>query len=678
MLIAAQSVFSEGSTGDKSDEKSLADVIPIWSAAREVTFQNSDTLLLVPYWFKKDVVQSAHENVYLVFFEDDQGKTDFATVGFESTEDGPVDRSLDDLNGYMFVGRKDFSISHVAMVVNGVPTQVAYDKNRLVWDQLYNTKNPDEKTCEQNLSWFDPFQWLRDLFSRGNVSCPSPFSSRRNRRNTSRNWLGNFFDAIRDTNWTTSTENTGNFSTYQSFWTLFGSVSSSSGGVSAGSGGGLGGGLGGGGLNTNPSGNGEPLNLSNFYEELENAPVVQDIVNLLEDCLTGSEDQLSALHLIQNAYLECVDHFGNIGNPNYLVQQYLCTSVSVLDRLENNSMGSACASNALKARTIQLLFGDNYSRFVQLRDDPQTTTMIWDFLQDNDLEDSAEEYVTLFFELYDDDDDYKWERFEELWNLVEGDPDALIRNCPPEIEDWQSLASFVPSGSVLDRINNTSNYEWQSIQDAKARLVNLDYYSTNIEQMPNMNGQEMSAQELFDHFRININNFAPKFTPHSAFDMQLWNSRNPLTTIMEISMAVEPFTGLDLADGDVICSQYEPCCWIFTTLYNSATLGGNGFHPVSGNRKFGYRILDGQFVLYTQGADRATKWWHAINGGNNAYDAGDQLWSQMIEEFIDFVNKNGGYANTNIPSLPITFRPDWSAVKDMLTSSTRITSIPCN
>jgi hypothetical protein len=150
-LAEAKNAFSSGDLREKSNEKSLYDVVPLWDSAREIIFQGKDTILLVPYWFKENIVLSAHENVYLVFFEDDQGKTDFATVGFESTEDGPVDRSLDDLNGYMFVGRKDFSISHVAMVVNGVPTQVAYDKNRLVWDQLYNTKNPDEKTCEQNL-----------------------------------------------------------------------------------------------------------------------------------------------------------------------------------------------------------------------------------------------------------------------------------------------------------------------------------------------------------------------------------------------------------------------------------------------------------------------------------------------------------------------------------------------
>lgn len=453
-LAEAKNAFSSGHLREKSNEKSLYDVVPLWDSAREIIFQGKDTVLLVPYWFKEDIVQSSHENIYLSFFEGDQGVMDFGVIGFESTEEVLVDRSLDALDGFLFVGRKDFSVSHVAEVIDGTLIRVAYDEGKVVFDQSLTLGGAGAKSCEENLISFNPWDWLLNLFNGDRVRCPSPAGNRKP-RNSRSNWLSNFFDGIGSA----FGSNTGNTTTSQfnngmTFWEVFGRVYTTRGGITT-----ISNGPGGGGLNTNPSGGpGNPLNLSNFYENLEQAPVVQDLVNLLNECLTDSEDQQAALDLIQDEYLQCLDHFGEIGNPNLLVQQYLCTAAKVLEQLEFRDLSSSCAVNQLRARTIQLLLGDSFSRFVKLKDNPALTAMIWDFLQENQFDAKSKEYVSVFFSLHDENSNYKFERLEELFDLVENDPNALIADCPPQIGDWSDLASFVVTGLPLQRIQNSNGF----------------------------------------------------------------------------------------------------------------------------------------------------------------------------------------------------------------------------
>jgi hypothetical protein len=64
-------------------------------------------------------------------------------------------------------------------------------------------------------------------------------------------------------------------------------------------------------------------------------------------------------------------------------------------------------------------------------------------------------------------------------------------------------------------------------------------------------------------------------------DEALWNSSNPLSTIISISIALD--------DGNVVCSDFQSCCWVFTTLQAlwKPFTWKDGVHPVSGNRQFG-------------------------------------------------------------------------------------------
>lgn len=310
---------------------------------------------------------------------------------------------------------------------------------------------------------------------------------------------------------------------------------------------------------------------------------------------------------------------------------------------------------------------------------PEEVNSMDDFINEADDTPGALDYLDFTIKMIDQDERRIFDRFEELYNLVENDPDALVEDCAPSISDWSDLASFTVSGAPLQRIEDSDGYwDVQNIQDASGARVNLDYFSIHLEELPYINGSAATPQQLFDYFRININNFADKFSPFSPNDVAMWESNNPLTTVMEITMVTAPITNAAIADGDVICSQYDPCCWIFTTLHSPA-ITGSGYHPVSGNRKFGYTYEDGVFVLYTQGADRTTTWYHSLNESARAFSEADALWRNMQEKFIADIEDNGGWT---IPGNNRTgesiIRPDWQSIKESLISSTPITSVPCN
>lgn len=289
------------------------------------------------------------------------------------------------------------------------------------------------------------------------------------------------------------------------------------------------------------------------------------------------------------------------------------------------------------------------------------------FVKSKGCSQEAKDFADFAVSLLKDNPDYKWVRLKEVYDLIDDDPYALVKNCDPHYSNWSDLASFVPSGSVLQRIQN-SNGTWsvQDIQDASGARVNLDEFSVRVQTLPTVNGQQLTAKQLLDHVRKNINDFAPEFLPYDIpYDSVTWFSDNPLTAILKINVAATE-------SGDVITSQYEECCWVFTTLKGSIT--GSGVHPVSGNRQFGYRAVNGGFEFYTKGADRTTTWYHGIFDSGIAFAGADALWTGLQNNLVQYVTSNGGQAPS---TQTIINRPKWDDVKNMLKSDTPITFIPC-
>lgn len=222
-----------------------------------------------------------------------------------------------------------------------------------------------------------------------------------------------------------------------------------------------------------------------------------------------------------------------------------------------------------------------------------------------------------------------------------------------------------------------------------APSINLDYFTTTITQMPiNPNtGQPWSPDAFFQHLRKNINDFVDtnnsEFIP-IAGDEQLWLSNNPVPAAIHINIF-----GPD--NGSVICAQSEACCWIFSTVKAPLHPDFDCFHPVSGNRQFGYTLhSDGSMEIYTRGVDRffsptagpfsSSYALEELAGyllEKAAFTGADALWDSFQNGIKDYVSNpaRGGQAQINTP---VKNRPNaGEALKQLLKQGTPITHVPC-
>jgi len=131
------------------------------------------------------------------------------------------------------------------------------------------------------------------------------------------------------------------------------------------------------------------------------------------------------------------------------------------------------------------------------------------FLVDKGYSEDSQDYVETFLELKKEDSAYKWARFEELYELVEMNPDFLIQECG-DVTPWADLASFEIPQSCEDRLEDLgSGWENQDILDGNSPTVNLDRHSVTIQSLPDFNGDGVgTSQEFFDEIRENFPEYA--------------------------------------------------------------------------------------------------------------------------------------------------------------------------
>lgn len=277
---------------------------------------------------------------------------------------------------------------------------------------------------------------------------------------------------------------------------------------------------------------------------------------------------------------------------------------------------------------------------------------------------------------------------------LEENPFLLLDIDCNQIQNWQSLAQHTPPQSVKDKVKNLQeNHEallgdWniQYLKSAGGKVVNMDYFSVNISTLPNnpSTGQQFTSQQFLDYFRRNINNFVDgtNFSPYceiSAICQQetnLWNSNNPLGAIikLDISLYNGPGGNILANDGVVILAENTPNYWRFMTMeapYDSE-------HPVTGTRQFGIeQNSNGSHNIYVRGVDRFTSRIQEATVGlfTNPFLFADSLWESFQEKTNQFVNSNGGVSTINTP---ITNRPNWNIVKEVLEGSRPVSDLGCN
>lgn len=225
---------------------------------------------------------------------------------------------------------------------------------------------------------------------------------------------------------------------------------------------------------------------------------------------------------------------------------------------------------------------------------------------------------------------------------------------------WEDLISFRPPIPVQQIVRTEAPDGYvHRIEDAHGGLVNLDYYPVRITQLPSFNGQQLSATQLLNQVRLNLNSiiktrYSTFQTYESTFDGD-WNRQNAIRwTSTDPTGAV---IHIDLAGPDnasVVVGHADPSKWVFCTAF---TLG-DFHHPVSGNREFGIRQNDdGSYTAYTRGADRTTTYQDI----DFSFTVAHWLWESFQDGLVDFVNDNGGIATVE---RPVSTRLDWDFVRD--------------
>ncbi len=128
--------------------------------------------------------------------------------------------------------------------------------------------------------------------------------------------------------------------------------------------------------------------------------------------------------------------------------------------------------------------------------------------------------------------------------------------------------------------------------------VNLDYYPMVIDKLPTIAGRQLTAEQLLDLIRKNINLFVDtdyaSFAPFKPADARKWNGNDATgaNILIDIKIVDTVVSATDLAM--VVASRHTENEWVFSTVR-----GGSGWmaindrdrpgaHPVSGNRAFGF------------------------------------------------------------------------------------------
>lgn len=124
--------------------------------------------------------------------------------------------------------------------------------------------------------------------------------------------------------------------------------------------------------------------------------------------------------------------------------------------------------------------------------------------------------------------------------------------------------------------------------------------------------------------------------------------------------------------GSVIVSKFEPTVFNVSTLFTPK----NFEHPLSGTRQWGVENPASDpntTMFYTQGVDRIRSLGTVfINWITNVgWDAADNLWKDMQDHMVYFINTNGGSATLYNPR-SINAQPNWSEFSEVVSGKITI------
>jgi hypothetical protein len=266
-----------------------------------------------------------------------------------------------------------------------------------------------------------------------------------------------------------------------------------------------------------------------------------------------------------------------------------------------------------------------------------------------------------------------------LTQLIGIDQTGLIP-CDDLKNQLRNLVKFKPSQTVINTLNNLptaskniimpEDWNIHDLAEARGTVVNLDYFSTFIEQLP----PGFTPESMTEHLRQNLNRLTPStnFIPHPSLPRSSFNAEKWASGQLGAVILIE----INPDKGSVILSYKTDRSWRFSTIYDPFKAYN---HPVSGTREFGIRNSGNGFEFYTSGADRLTL---SIDQLANelsklnpnladgiAFSEADKLWNDFMNNVAEEINRLGGKASKGAS---IGHRPNWKDVKSSLDKGTSI------
>lgn len=331
------------------------------------------------------------------------------------------------------------------------------------------------------------------------------------------------------------------------------------------------------------------------------------------------------------------------------------------------------------------------------------------FLDDHPGDSNASGSLKVFLELKAGDNEYKVDRFTELFEILEDDPYALIEDCIEQnpninISDYEGLFNLQLPENCTDRLDDLGDgFLQQDLDDAHSPSINMDHYSVEITTNPDFDGDGNpdSIEGLFQAVRENFldlasgskNGFSSNCTFGGSNDIwwefedypdlnpsssNQWLSDDPTSTIFFIDAGAQgPIANAVADQGAVIVSDITGCCWVFSTIETPESES----QPFSGNRQFGLRTNEnGNLEFFTRAVDRAKLPPFMKLLLNDAcsyedyFDIGDATWTNLITEIESFVENNNGSASVYRTDY---IRPNYNNIKEQLKSNNPV-QIDCN
>ena len=316
-----------------------------------------------------------------------------------------------------------------------------------------------------------------------------------------------------------------------------------------------------------------------------------------------------------------------------------------------------------------------------------------------------------FGEILEEIPNARFDKFEELKDLLAVNPWTLIQDCAEQngldTSNYFELYDQTIPQECSDRLFDLGvEYHHQSITDGNVPLANIDYYSVEVTSMPDFNndGSPDSEAEMYQAFRNNFIDLASgevedfqlscnlPFNPTNTADMS-WEfipltdqdgidfvSNNPITSILTIEAFASGLGFLAADDGAVMVSGFTDNDWTISTI----STANNGTQPFSGNRQWGWLMnQNGNFEFFTRAIDVAniSILLNIFSPADTEcqqdsyYNVAEATWQNMQQEIAQWVNDNGGQA-TIIPHIAV--RVDREKIEELLTSNDSIGEILSN